>query len=691
MPHISATLMQPLPGQAKDCEPTVVEKESAEGRDIENAVAEHPVTSKPTTDTPRTATSLPDKFADRGMMAFAVRRKIRWKYIRQLSYLAPEAVQRPMLVAMCATLASCFTWLVRQSEKMCIPIWLVVGLVVAVLLPLLPVMYSVLIYLIDSLGLGGFIQRVKTKMQHTYNDSSSKFNISLNQAMAMYVDPFNIRNPDLDQHPFTSHEGGKDWFRLLVKVALDAFSSQYLEKCTEQQVHFCLPLLMLRDEFRFALEQLRQRLNDSNSLAIQALSLALSDKSTVESGYRQQFLETVLGEEKVSCWASHVEFFKKCCDLPCIPQTLEGDELPKDLLSPFTGASGPVEQVVVEKRFSSGHGPVVIKIKYRQIQDAQQHQLCKGDTVEAFVDGGWRHGRIMKVTLDSFNFIDASNKKYTVMPEHIRPWPSRLLLKPDSVDNDMTCFRMFRVFNYLWRHSFIPEDFIPVALDLEVLPAGPNFGFIEFAENSQPASKYDWGKLYTCSDDQMRVFLRTAAGSIIAGHVLGVGDRHQDNLMLRETELPNLGTCIQFFQLDFKHCLGMRARIDANSIALPNKMKEVLENITAQDSLRRGTDIANSFSCNKLEVDEHAKHDRFSELVAMCGMAFRVLRRSSGLIMGLVRILNRDAELERTWEKHLMTSLCYQMDEDRAVQHVCDRVRHSVRSLAKLVKDISHQ
>jgi len=266
-----------------------------------------------------------------------------------------------------------------------------------------------------------------------------------------------------------------------------------------------------------------------------------------------------------------------------------------------------------------------------------------------------------------------------------------MLLKPDGIASDMTCFCMFRIFNYLWRHSFIPAAFIPCALDVEVLPAGPQFGFMEYIENCRPACNYDWPELYNCSDKQLQVFLRTAAGSLIAGHVVGIGDRHQDNIMLREVELPNIGSCIQFFQLDFKHYLGQRAKIDASSIAIPQKMEDVLQRMVV-NNLPWGDDHdgETASSITPLSCPD-GLNTRFDELVTLCGMAFRVLRRSGGFVMHFIRQLTLDDESSNVWESYLMDSLCLNMKEADAVRCICEKVRRSSRTFAKFVKDVTHE
>jgi len=403
------------------------------------------------------------------------------------------------------------------------------------------------------------------------------------------------------------------------------------------------------------------------------------------------FVETTLSKERVECWASYIEFYKSCCTADTsVPQTFKGEQLPKGLLSPFTGTSAPVEQLTLKKRFCSGHGPTVIELKYQRVDTTEEHNLCKGDVVEASINGNWTHGTITEVTENTFGFRDSAGEEHLgIVPEHIKPWPQSLLLKPDAVDNDMTCFCMFRIFNYLWRHSFIPTAFIPCALDVEVLPAGPEFGFMEFIDNCETAQHYDWDQLYQFGEKQMQVFLRTAAGSLIAGHVLGIGDRHQDNIMFREVELPNIGKCTQFFQLDFKHYLGRRTRIDANPIAIPQKMKEALAHLQVNNP-SWADDADEEIAMKPSTLNQGGVKNRFDELVGLCGMAFRVLRRSNSFVMHFVRLLNLDANLDSVWESHLMESLCFKMTEDEAVQSTCQKVKTSASSFAKFVKDVSH-
>merc|ERR1712226_1263464 len=82
---------------------------------------------------------------------------------------------------------------------------------------------------------------------------------------------------------------------------------------------------------------------------------------------------------------------------------------------------------------------------------------------------------------------------------------------------------------------------------------------------------------------------------------------------------------------------------------------------------------------------------KWDELKALCGMAFRVLRRSNGIIIHMCRLLSHDSEL--SWceiESHLNKALSLGAGEEDAVERLCDCIENSPHAIAKSVKDMSH-
>lgn len=73
---------------------------------------------------------------------------------------------------------------------------------------------------------------------------------------------------------------------------------------------------------------------------------------------------------------------------------------------------------------------------------------------------------------------------------------------------------------------------------------------MEFVENSCSVYEYDFTQISKYSDEEMETFLKTAAGGYIGGFLLGIRDRHEDNLMIKDNH--------KFFQLDFKHAFNVK-------------------------------------------------------------------------------------------------------------------------------------
>lgn len=62
-------------------------------------------------------------------------------------------------------------------------------------------------------------------------------------------------------------------------------------------------------------------------------------------------------------------------------------------------------------------------------------------------------------------------------------------------------------------------------------------------------------------------------GAMIAAHVLGLRDRHKDNMLL----IGEGGRWKRFLQIDFGWILGVGPAIDARCVAIPNELKALLK------------------------------------------------------------------------------------------------------------------
>uniref|UniRef100_A0A8C9F3X3 phosphatidylinositol-4,5-bisphosphate 3-kinase n=1 Tax=Pavo cristatus TaxID=9049 RepID=A0A8C9F3X3_PAVCR len=136
----------------------------------------------------------------------------------------------------------------------------------------------------------------------------------------------------------------------------------------------------------------------------------------------------------------------------------------------------------------------------------------------------------------------------------------------DDLRQDMLTLQILRLMDVLWKEA---------GLDLRILPygclaTGDHSGLIEAVSGSETIADIqlnssnvaaaaafnkdallNWLKEYNLGDDLDRAteeFTLSCAGYCVATYVLGIGDRHSDNIMVRKNG--------QLFHIDFGHILG---------------------------------------------------------------------------------------------------------------------------------------
>jgi hypothetical protein len=115
-----------------------------------------------------------------------------------------------------------------------------------------------------------------------------------------------------------------------------------------------------------------------------------------------------------------------------------------------------------------------------------------------------------------------------------------MVYKNDDLRTDLMVCSMFRVFNALWRcNSNSGREIAASALAFNVYPLSVSCGMMEFV--SESTSLRDWGDI---SDNiakmtpvQLDEFIASAAGSFVSCYVLGIRDRHRDNIMVQTTTM----------------------------------------------------------------------------------------------------------------------------------------------------------
>lgn len=223
------------------------------------------------------------------------------------------------------------------------------------------------------------------------------------------------------------------------------------------------------------------------------------------------------------------------------------------------------------------------------------------------------------------------------------------LLKKVKLDLKLTPYRVLATSP---SHGFV--EFVPNSYGLTTVLAENNKDIRSFLQkyNPKPVNK-PWPALDT--------FVKSCAGYCVITYILGIGDRHLDNVML--TEAGHL------FHIDFGWILGKDPK------PLPPPMKIIKEMVEAMGGY---------------------SSPHYLEFRNYCCLAFNILRKHSGLIINLLGLM-RDAGIPHLMddvEKNLaMVQEKFRLDlsDERANAYLLSLVDESVTALFPQILERMHR
>eukprot|EP01129_Flabellula_baltica_P006048 TRINITY_DN2231_c0_g1_i3.p1 TRINITY_DN2231_c0_g1~~TRINITY_DN2231_c0_g1_i3.p1 ORF type:complete len:903 (-),score=176.24 TRINITY_DN2231_c0_g1_i3:103-2811(-) len=146
---------------------------------------------------------------------------------------------------------------------------------------------------------------------------------------------------------------------------------------------------------------------------------------------------------------------------------------------------------------------------------------------------------------------------------------SMIFKKGGDTRKDMLIQVVFKIFNSLWEKSPFNKEDRPYIYRYEIVPLAGKYSCVEFIPGCDSASTYRWKKLQFMRRNDFNKFLTTAAGSYIASWIMGIRDRHQDNMLIRDD--------IVFFNIDFEHIFNQKTKFnDAPRFAIHSEMRSQL-------------------------------------------------------------------------------------------------------------------
>ena len=150
---------------------------------------------------------------------------------------------------------------------------------------------------------------------------------------------------------------------------------------------------------------------------------------------------------------------------------------------------------------------------------------------------------------------------------------SRLILKyGDDLRKDAAVMMLFRWMNYWWLKCRLFYDNKPIKiLTYKVVPINCKLGIIELIPNCIPLKQISiLAKEKKLTDNDYKNLICSAVGSYIGSYVMGIRDRHYDNILIRTDDCT-------LFHIDFNYLLGEKINgVDTSQFAITKKLYNVL-------------------------------------------------------------------------------------------------------------------
>ncbi|KAH3764589.1 phosphatidylinositol-4,5-diphosphate 3-kinase [Pelomyxa schiedti] len=250
----------------------------------------------------------------------------------------------------------------------------------------------------------------------------------------------------------------------------------------------------------------------------------------------------------------------------------------------------------------------------------------------------------------------------------------------DDLRQDILTLQMLRLMDSMWKNS---------GLDLRLQPyrcvaTGDNIGMIEVVLNAATNAAINrdrGGTVAIMSNDTLSLWLRehnpndleygsavinfmlSCAGYCVATYILGIGDRHADNVMITKNGL--------FFHIDFGHFLGnMKSKFGVKRERAPFKFTPQYAYILGG---REGSD--------------------FHQFEELCGRAYNILRTDTSLFITLFSLMLSTGIPELQTEsdlEYLRKALCVGDDNVAAAERFKKLITKSLNAKSQTLNDIAH-
>ncbi|KAI8795508.1 phosphatidylinositol 4 5-bisphosphate 3-kinase catalytic subunit alpha isoform-like isoform X2 [Biomphalaria glabrata] len=200
----------------------------------------------------------------------------------------------------------------------------------------------------------------------------------------------------------------------------------------------------------------------------------------------------------------------------------------------------------------------------------------------------------------------------------------------DDLRQDMLTLQVIRIMDSIWKNEGLDLRLIPYGC----LSTGKEVGVIEIVKNAKTITaiqsrggtlssiQIDSSQLHKWIKDQnpdryehaIELFKRSCAGYCVATFILGIGDRHPENIMVTSEG--------QVFHIDFGHFLDhKKKKFGINRERVPFVLTEDFLKVIAEGA------------------DKTSKHPGFKQFQELCGNAYLILRKHANLFITLFTMM----------------------------------------------------
>ncbi|KAG7477551.1 hypothetical protein MATL_G00070830 [Megalops atlanticus] len=283
---------------------------------------------------------------------------------------------------------------------------------------------------------------------------------------------------------------------------------------------------------------------------------------------------------------------------------------------------------------------------------------------------------LSKICPDRCKYMDSKMKPLWLVYKNdkVQGDPVGIIFKNgDDLRQDMLTLQMIQLMEVLWKKEGLDLRMIPYGC----LSTGNKTGLIEVVKNSDTIANIqrnnsnsaataafnkdallNWLKSKNPGEkleQAIEEFTLSCAGYCVATYVLGIGDRHSDNIMVRETG--------QLFHIDFGHFLGnFKSKFGINRERVPFILTYDFVHVIQQG-----------------RTNNSEKFERFREY---CEQAYKILCRNGTLFVNLFALMRAAGLPELSSSKdiqYLKDSLALGRSEEEALKNFKVKFNEALR------------